>query len=79
MEAAEKKYKQSLASQVIGSLDPKTLSADDKKYLDMVAKNPDIIKGFGEGNKPGFRNWYLLRGSDILRGTDLYRPTFEVE
>lgn len=79
VEAAEKKYKQSLASQVIGNLDPKTLSADDKKYLDMVAKNPDIIKGFGEGNKPGFRNWYLLRGSDILRGTDLYRPTFEVE
>lgn len=79
VEAAEKKYKQSLASQVIGSLDPKTLSADDKKYLDMVAKNPDIIKGFGEGNKPGFRNWYLLRGSDILRGTELYRPTFEVE
>jgi len=79
VEAAEKKYKQSLASQVISNLDPKTLSADDKKYLDMVAKNPDVIKGFGEGNKPGFRNWYLLRGSDILRGTDLYRPTFEVE
>lgn len=79
VEAAEKKYKQSIASQVIGNLDPEKLSADDKKYLDMVAKNPDIIKGFGEGNKPGFRNWYLLRGSDILRGTDLYRPTFEVE
>ena len=79
MEAAEKKYKQSVASQVIGNLDPKTLSADDKKYLNMVAENPDIIKGIGEGNKPGFRNWYLLRGSDILRGTELYRPTFEVE
>lgn len=79
MEAAEKKYKQSIASQVIGNLDQETLSADDKKYLNMVAENPDVIKGIGEGNKPGFRNWYLLRGSDILRGTELYRPTFEVE
>ena len=79
MAKAEKKYKQSVADKVIGGLDKSELTPDDAKYLDIIRKNPDVLKGMGEGNKPGFRNWYLLRGSDILRGTDLYRPTFDVE
>ena len=79
MANAEKKYKQSVADKVIAGLDKSELTPDDTKYLDIIRKNPDVLKGMGEGNKPGFRNWYLLRGSDILRGTDLYRPTFDVE
>lgn len=79
MKNAEKAYKKSVASKVIGSLDEATLNDDDIKYLDMIKQNPDVLKGFGEGNKPGFRNWYLLRGADLLRGSELYRPTFEVE
>lgn len=79
MAKAEKKYKQSVADKVIAGLDKAELTPDDTKYLDIIRKNPDVLKGMGEGNKPGFRNWYLLRGSDILRGTDIYRPTFDVE
>lgn len=79
VENAEKAYKKSVASKVIDSLDAETLNDDDIKYLGMIKQNPDVLKGFGEGNKAGFRNWYLLRGADLLRGSELYRPTFEVE
>ena len=79
VETEREKLKKSVADKVIGGLDKGELTPDDTKYLEIIRKNPDVLKGMGEGNKPGFRNWYLLRGSDILRGTELYRPTFEVE
>lgn len=53
---------------------------EDKKWLGVIAKNPDVVKGAGaEAYNPNFRRWMLVRGSDILRGTELYRPTFDVE
>ena len=79
VETEREKLNKSVADKVIGGLDKGELTPDDTKYLEIIRKNPDVLKGMGEGNKPGFRNWYLLRGSDILRGTELYRPTFEVE
>ena len=78
VEPVERQYRKDIAKAVLDNL-PKDASDDDKKFMKMVADNPDVLKGMGKGNTPAFRNWYLLRGSDILRGTELYRPTFEVE
>lgn len=56
-----------------------SLTADDRKYLDAIAKNPDIMK-FGYKDDPdGFRLWLLERGNSMLQGTSAYRPTFPVE
>lgn len=78
VEPVERQYKKDIAKSVLDNL-PKDASDDDKKFMKMVVDNPDVLKGMGKGNTPAFRNWYLLRGSDILRGTELYRPTFDVE
>lgn len=56
-----------------------SLTADDRKYLDAISKNPDIMK-FGYSDDPdGFRLWLLERGNSLLQGTSAYRPTFPVE
>lgn len=56
-----------------------SLTADDRKYLDAIAENPDIMK-FGYKDDPdGFRLWLLERGNRLLHGTSAYRPTFPVE
>lgn len=65
---------------VLSVLADQAESPEDKKWLGVIAKNPDVVKGAGaEAYNPNFRRWMLVRGSDILRGTDLYRPTFAVE
>ena len=65
---------------VLSVLADQAESPEDKKWLGIIAKNPDVVKGAGaEAYNPDFRRWMLVRGSDILRGTELYRPTFEVE
>lgn len=78
IKSEQKQLERKYAKSVLDNL-PKDASDDDKKFMKMVVDNPDVLKGMGKGNTPAFRNWYLLRGSDILRGTELYRPTFEVE
>ena len=55
------------------------LSDEDREWMSKIAQNPDILKGAGEGNSSKFRNWYLMRGMDLMRGTELFRPTFDVE
>ena len=57
----------------------KTLTDDDRYWLKKIQDNPSIVNGIGEGNSARFRNWFLLRGQDILRGTSLFRPTPSVE
>ena len=66
-------------SQVGSILKDKTLSDEDRKWLGELFKNPKMMEGYGSGSDTKFKNWLLLRGQDILRGTELYRPTFEVE
>lgn len=56
-----------------------SLTADDRKYLDAIAKNPDIMKFGYAGDPDGFRLWLLERGNRLLQGTSAYRPTFPVE
>ena len=57
----------------------KTLTDEDRDWLKKIQDNPSIVNGIGEGNSPRFRNWFLLRGQDIMRGTPLFRPTPSVE
>lgn len=65
---------------VIRGLADSAEDPEDKKWLGVIASNPDVVKGAGaEAYNPNFRRWMLVRGSDILRGTDLYRPTFDVK
>jgi hypothetical protein len=56
-----------------------TLSEEDREWMSKIAQNPDIVKGAGEGNSSKFRNWYLMRGMDLMRGTELFRPTPSVD
>ena len=57
----------------------KTLTDEDRDWLKKIQDNPSIVTGIGEGNSARFRNWFLLRGQDIMRGTSLFRPTPSVE
>lgn len=69
------------ASRILGDLEKAGtgLTDEDAKWLKKIEQNPGMVQGYGEGNTPEFRNWMLLRGSDLLSGTPLYRPAFEVE
>ena len=69
------------ASRILGDLEKAgtELTEEDTKWLKKIEQNPGMVQGYGEGNTPAFRNWMLLRGSDLLSGTPLYRPTFEVK
>lgn len=79
-EAVDRKVRdvqKSQAGQIL-SMD-KTLTDEDRYWLKKIQDNPSIVNGIGEGNSARFRNWFLLRGQDIMRGTSLFRPTPSVE
>lgn len=82
-QAKEKKERaqKASASRILGYLENAgtVLTEEDTKWLKKIEQNPGMVQGYGEGNTPAFRNWMLLRGSDLLSGTPLYRPTFEVK
>ena len=69
------------ASRILGDLEKAgtELTEEDTKWLKKIEQNPGMVQGYGEGNTPAFRNWMLFRGSDLLSGTPLYKPTFEVK
>lgn len=48
----------------------------DEKYLKMIVDNPDVLKF---SNDTGFKMWLVTRGNDLLRGTSLHRPSWEVQ
>lgn len=78
-----KQKKLSQAKAVIEGIqrDYEGLTKDDQEFLGLIARKPEVIQGYGEGNSPRFRNWFLLRGQDLLResGSDLFRPAFTTE
>ena len=55
------------------------LTQDDVKYLDAIAKNPEIMRIGYKDDPTGFKMWLLERGNDLLAGTRAARPTFGVE
>lgn len=69
------------AARILGDLEKAgtELTEEDTKWLKKIEQNPGMVQGYGEGNTPSFRNWMLLRGSDLLSGTPLYRPAFSAE
>lgn len=67
------------AQAVLNVLADNAETDEDRKWLKALAQNPGLARGEGaEALDSGFRKWMLVKGSDILRGTDLYRPTFDV-
>ena len=56
-----------------------SLTGKDREYLQAIIDKPEIIQGYGIGNSQEFRNWYLLRGQDLLSGTKYFRPAPEVK
>lgn len=55
------------------------LTEQDRKFLNAIAKNPDILKfGYPE-DSTAFKLWLLERGNQLLNGTSAFRPTFDVE
>lgn len=83
-QAKEREQKrQAGAAKVLGSWagQQQGLTKEDQDFLGLIARKPEVIQGYGEGNSPRFRNWYLLRGQDLLResGSDLFRPAFTTE
>lgn len=79
-EAVDRKVKEvqkSQAGQILST--DKALTDEDRDWMKKIQANPGILKGMGEGNSARFRNWFLLRGQDIMRGTSLFRPTPAVE
>lgn len=75
-EDARNRARTSYAQQVLGQ---DTLSEEDKEWLGKIAAKPDIVRGFGEGATSEFKNWYLTRGMDLLRGSDVFRPAYDVK
>lgn len=49
---------------------------EDKKYLGMISKNPEVLKF---SDDPDFKIWLLKRGHRLLQGTPAHRPLWEVE
>ena len=77
----QERARKASASRILKDLEKagKELTEEDNKWLKKIEQNPGMVQGYGEGNTPSFRNWMLLRGADLLSGTPLYRPAFEVE
>lgn len=59
------------------------LSETDKKYIDIIKNNPDVVKfGYTSNDDPQgrkFKMWLLERGNKLLAGTGLVRPAWEVK
>ena len=59
------------------------LSENDRKWLELVRQNPDIVTtGYTGGSAKDaddFKMWLLMGGNDLLRGTEAHRPIWEVK
>jgi hypothetical protein len=76
VKGAKARAEKSMAERVVDSLPSDGLTEEDARYLALVREKPGVLKGIGaEAQDPKFRNWLMLRGTDILRGTPLHRPT----
>lgn len=53
--------------------------ARDRKFLEDIAKNPDIMTLGHPTDPEGFKLWLLERGHDMLSGTSAARPAWEIK
>lgn len=72
----ERELKNKRAVENRNIMDRDDLDETDRKYLQQVIDNPDMMKF---SNDTGFKLWLMTRGNDLLRGTSYHRPTWEVE
>jgi hypothetical protein len=60
-----------------------TLSDNDKKYIEIVKNNPEVMKvGYTSNDDPQgrkFKMWLLERGNKLLAETGLVRPAWEAK
>lgn len=60
-----------------------TLSDNDKKYIEIVKNNPNVMKfGYTSNDDPQgrkFKMWLLERGNKLLAETGLVRPAWEAK
>ena len=80
-ERAEAK-RQSDISKILDAGDTaQTLTEQDKAYIADIKANPSlVVTGYPDlKQNNSFKEWLLLRGHDLLRGTSASRPTWEVE
>lgn len=52
--------------------------ARDRKFLEDIAKNPDIMTLGHPTDPEGFKLWLLERGHDMLSGTSAARPAWKI-
>lgn len=84
-ERAEAKRQSDLAKAIENvrlTLDSKPgITAQDEAFLADIKANPSlVVNGYPDMRKNNeFKEWLLLRGHDILRGTAASRPTWDVE
>lgn len=75
----ERKAKAAHKADITSILGGSTTTDEDIKWLTKVREDPDILQ-FGDPDDPeGFKRWLLERGADMLRGTPMYRPAWDVE
>lgn len=70
-------------SKVEKAVKGETLSDNDKKYIEIVKNNPEVMKyGYTSDDDPQgrkFKMWLLERGNKLLAETGLVRPTWEAK
>jgi hypothetical protein len=57
------------------------LTSEDERFLSDIAKDPSILQYGYEDSRLNdqFKMWLLKGGNDLLRGTDAFRPVWDVE
>lgn len=75
--APRKRKKSAAAADILkGMTIDEELTAQDRKFLSAIEKNPDILK-FGYKEDPdAFRLWLLEKGNSLLQSYPAFRPTF---
>ena len=80
-ERAEAKRQSDISKILDAGKTAQTLTEQDKAYLADIQANPSlVVTGYPDlKQNNSFKEWLLLRGHDLLRGTSASRPTWEVE
>ena len=80
-ERAEAKRQSDISKILDAGNTAQTLTEQDKAYLADIQANPElVVTGYPDlKQNNSFKEWLLLRGHDLLRGTSAARPTWEVE
>lgn len=80
-ERAEAKRQSDISKILDAGNTSQTLTEQDKAYLADIKANPQlVVTGYPDlKQNNSFKEWLLLRGHDLLRGTSASRPTWEVE